>query len=374
MSSRPSLLIISFSTLISDPRVTKQIEIFKDRYDLYTCGMGPAPEGVVEHFEIPFGIRAWVNDRFAMIARSYKRAYWNLPAVRLVSEILPVGKFDAVFANDIEAVPVALSLGAKKGVHADLHEYFPELKTNNWQWRIFVAPYMMWLCKTYVPQTTSRTAASSGFARRYQEDLGIDFGTVTNAAPFADLQPTPVGDVIRIICTTAGARARRIELIVEAMRDAPPHIELDLIVMPNEPDYVASLKKLGADIPQLKFREPVAYTELVNTVAEYDVALSFIPPTNASKALALPNKFFEAIQARVGVIIGPGPEMTPLIERYGVGESTDDYSVESLRKTLHGLDKQRVEAWKQAAHRAAPELSSEEQVKIWFDAVHDILG
>lgn len=374
MSSRPSLLIISFSTLISDPRVTKQIEIFRDRYELYTCGMGPAPEGVAQHFEMPFGIRAWVNDRFAMLTRRYKHAYWNLPAVRLVSSILPVGKFDAVFANDIEAVPVALSLGAKKGVHADLHEYFPELKTNNLQWRLFVAPYMMWLCKTYVPDTTSRTAASAGFARRYEADLDIEFGVVTNAAPFMQLEPKPVGDVIRIICTTAGARARRIELIVDAMRDAPSHIELDLIVMPNEPDYVASLKKRGEDIPQLRFREPVAYDKLVETVAEYDVALSFIPPTNASKALALPNKFFEAVQARVGVIIGPGPEMSPLLERYGLGESTEDYSVEALRKTLHGLDKERVEQWKQAAHRAAPELSSEEQVKVWFDAVEAILG
>lgn len=373
MSSRPNLLIISFSTLISDPRVTKQIEIFRDRYDLYTCGMGPAPEGVVQHFEIPFGTRAWVNDRAAMLTRSYKRAYWNLPAVRLATSILPAGKFDAVFANDIEAVPVALSLGAKKGVHADLHEYFPELKTNNWQWRMFVAPYMMWLCQTYVPRTTSRTAASAGFARRYESDLGIDFGVVTNAAPYVDIEPKPIGEVIRIICTTAGARARRIELIVEAMRDAPPQIELDLIVMPNEPDYVASLKKRGEGIPQLRFREPVAYDKLVETVAEYDVALSFIPPTNASKALALPNKFFEAVQARVGVIIGPGPEMSPLLEKYGLGESTEDYSVESLRKTLHALNKVKVEQWKLAAHCAAPELSSEEQVKVWFDAVSNIL-
>lgn len=372
MSSRPSLLIISFSTLISDPRVTKQIEIFKDEYELTTCGMGPAPAGVVHHYEIPFGIRAWVNDRWAMITRRYKHAYWNLPAVVLVKSILPVNEFDVVLANDIESVPVALSLGAKKGVHADLHEYFPELKTNNFQWRVFVAPYMNWLCTEYLPKTVSRTAGSAGFARRYTEDLGIPFGTVTNAAPYADIAPTPVGDPIRLICTTAGARARKIEIMIDAMRGVSPHVKLDLIVMPNEPAYVDWLKSRGADIPNLHFREPVDYDKLVTTVAEYDVALSFIPPTNASKALALPNKFFEAVQARVGIIIGPGPEMTPLIEKFGLGESTKDYTVESLRETLSGLSKEKVERWKAAAHKAAPELSSEEQVKVWFEAIRQI--
>ncbi|TBN55951.1 glycosyltransferase family 1 protein [Glaciihabitans arcticus] len=374
MSSRPSLLIISFSTLISDPRVTKQIEIFKDRYDLYTCGMGPAPEGVKHHYEIPFGTRDWVLDRFAMVTRQYHRAYWDLPAVKLAQELLPVDHFDAVFANDIASVPVALSLKAKKGTHADLHEYFPELKNNDLQWRLFVSPYMKWLCATYLPQATSRTAGSAGFARRYTEDLGIPFGVVTNAAPFADREPTSVGDPIRMICTTAGARARKIEIIIEAMRGVTSNVVLDLIVMPNEPDYVASLKELGAGVPGVSFRDPVDYDRLVDTVAEYDVALSFIPPTNASKALALPNKFFEGVQARVGVIIGPGPEMTPLLEKYDLGESSADYSVEALRATLNGLNAEKVERWKQSAHRAAPELSSEEQVKVWFAAVQAILG
>lgn len=369
MTRRPRLLILCFTPLVSDPRVNKQLNVLTRDYDVYSCGMGPAPRGVIEHYQLPDGARAWVNDRLAMIFRRYSTAYWNLPAVLETLKILPVGSFDMILANDIETVPVALSLQPRWGVHADLHEYFPELKTNDWKWRLFVAPYMAWLCRTFLPRARSRTAGSYGFARRYESDLGIPFGVVTNAAPYVDREPTPVHDPIKIIYTTAGARARKIELVLEAMREAPAHIQLDLIVMPNEPDYVADLKRLGAQIPRVHFREPVPYDKLVDTVAEYDVALSFIPPTNFSKANALPNKFFEAVQARVGVIIGPGPEMSPLLEKYGFGESTTDYEARSLATTLHNLTPAKVTAWKQAAHRAAPELSSEETVRVWADAL-----
>jgi hypothetical protein len=309
-----------------------------------------------------------------MILRRYSHAYWNLPAVLETQKLLPVGTFDVILANDIETVAVALSLQPSSGVHADLHEYFPELKTNDWKWRLFVAPYMAWLCRTFLPRAGSRTAGSFGFARRYEADLGIPFDVVTNAAPYVDREPTPVHDPIKIIYTTAGARARKIELVLEAMKGAPDHIVLDLIVMPNEPEYVAELKLMGAQIPGVRFREPVQYDALVDTVAEYDVALSFIPPTNFSKANALPNKFFEAVQARVGVIIGPGPEMSPLLEKYHFGESTKDYDARSLAATLRNLTPTKVAEWKEAAHRAAPELSSEQTVQVWSRALAGLLN
>jgi hypothetical protein len=37
----PSLLILSFSPLASDPRVRRQITLFADRYHVTTVGFGP---------------------------------------------------------------------------------------------------------------------------------------------------------------------------------------------------------------------------------------------------------------------------------------------------------------------------------------------
>jgi hypothetical protein len=158
------------------------------------------------------------------------------------------------------------------------------------------------------------------------------------------------------------------------MRDAPANVTLDMIVMPNEPDYVAEIKELGAGVPGLTFRDPVPYAQLVDTLAEYDVSMTFLPPTNFNLAHALPNKFFEAVQARLGLIIGPSPEMVSILEQYGLGAVVPDFSVESLRKVVAELTPETVAQWKQAANAAAHDLSAEAQQAQWVEAIERLFS
>jgi hypothetical protein len=51
--SRPRLLILAFSRLVSDARVLRQVRLFAQGYAVTTVGYGEAPEGVVEHVRIP---------------------------------------------------------------------------------------------------------------------------------------------------------------------------------------------------------------------------------------------------------------------------------------------------------------------------------
>ncbi len=372
-SARPSLLILSFSRIVSDPRVLKQVQLFRDDYDVSTCGMGPAPDGVVRHFEVQADARAWVDDKRSIVLRRFARAYDNIQAVVAAQRILPVASFDAILSNDLNTLPLALSLAPHRGVHADLHEFAPREKEDDLKWRLFVAPFMRWLCRTFLSRAASVTTVSWSIAAEYEKDYGVHCGVVTNAAPFADREPQPVHSPIRIVHSAAGQRYRRLETFVDLMRHAPPGIELDLIVVPNEPSYVAELKRLGAGVSGLRFRDPVPYPELVATLAEYDLALTFLPPTNFNLANALPNKFFEAVQARIGLVIGPSPEMARILTEYGLGAITADFSVESLRGVLAELDPATITEWKRAAHSAARALSSEEQVRGWTQPIAALL-
>ncbi|WP_240691672.1 glycosyltransferase [Arthrobacter sp. CAU 1506] len=369
MTGPRSLLILSLSPLRSDPRVLKQITLFRDQYRVITCGFGPAPDGVAGHVELDTGLASWPRDPQRLALRRYTDVYWNIAAVAQARKLLRGQQFDAVLANDTNTVPLALSLKPKHGVHADLHEFAPKEHFNKPAWRALVAPYVRWLCRTYLPAVRSVTTVAEGIAEQYTKDFGVAASVVTNAAPYADKQPRPTGEKIRMIYSSAGQRYRKIEDIMEAMRGAPEHLELDLIVMPNEPAYVAELKALGEELPRVRFREPVPYDQLVDTVAEYDVAISIIPPTNFNLAHALPNKFFEAVQARTGLIIGPSPAMETLLRRHGLGAVTADFSPAALVEVLKTLTPEMVDGWKANAHAAARELSSEHQIKGWEQAV-----
>jgi len=267
-----------------------------------------------------------------------------------------------------------LSLEPRFGVHGDLHEFAPKEKDDELRWRLTVAPYMRWLCRTYLSKLVSVTTVARGIADRYETDYGVEVGVVTNAAPYADRRPAPVHAPIRLIHSAAGQRYRKLENFIELMREAPAGVTLDMIVMPNEPDYVAELKAMGAGVPGLTFRDPVPYDRLVETLAEYDVSMTFLPPTNFNLAHALPNKFFEAVQARLGLIIGPSPEMVSILQQYGLGAVVPDFSVASLRALVASLTPDLVAGWKEAADRAAEELSSEAQQQGWEQAIEAMLG
>lgn len=373
MIERSSLLIISISRIVSDPRVLKQVTLFSEKYDVTTCGQGPAPEGVVAHYELPANSRGWVDDKVALLTRQYSRAYWNISGVAAARAMLPLGTFDAILANDLTTLPLALSLKPRVGVHADLHEFAPREKDDDLRWRLVVAPFLRWICRTSLPKVASATTVAPVIAAQYEKDYGVPFGVVTNAAPFADREPKPVGTPIRMIHSGAGSRQRHLENFVELMRDAPPGVELDLIVVPNDPEYVDELKALGADVPGLRICEPVPYAELAEFTAGYDIALNFLPPVNFNHAQALPNKFFEAVQARIGLVIGPSPEMVTILRQYGLGTVAESFTVASLKKAVAGLTAEGVWEWKQAAHSAAHALSSEQQNDGWCRPIGALL-
>ncbi len=374
MTQLPSLLILTFSPIRSDPRVLKQVELFKNKYQVSTCAYGAAPDGVEQHFALSEDSRGWPSDKVGLISRQYGRVYDGLPAVQAAKAILPKGRFDVIVANDLNTLPLALELEPRLGVHADLHEFAPREKEDNLKWRVFIAPFMRWLCSRYLSQASSVTTVSQGIAEEYTKDYGVPVRVVTNAAPYSDGEVRPVGEKIRLIHSAAGQRYRKLENFVEAMKDAPDWLSLDMIVMPNEPDYVAELKAQAASVPSIRFRDPVPYKELVRTLSDYDVSIVFLPPTNFNLKNALPNKFFEAVQARIGLIVGPSPAMVGLVEEHGLGAITKDFSAASLHETLLALTPETILEWKKAADAAARPLSAESQVEVWESAIADIFA
>ena len=373
-TDRPRLLVLVLSDIRRDPRVLKQVKLFRDRYAVTTCSFGEAPEGVTDHISLGAEARGWPNDRVGLLLRRYDHVYWHLPAVQAAREALAGREFDAVIANDLNTVPLAAEVRSRAGFHADLHEYAPAEKYNELPWRLLVAPYQRHLLRRYAVRARSLTTVSQGIADAYRRNFGLDCRVVANAAPYRDAEPRPVSTPMRAIFTGAAQAARHVDLMVEAMRHVPGRMALDLYLMPNEPAYLASLKAASARIPSVRILPPVPFAELMDTVASYDIALAFQRPTTFNIRYAVPNKFFEAVQARTAVVVGPAPELEAVVEKYGFGVVTDDFTAEALAQTLRALTPERVAELKQAAHAAAWELSAENSMQPWVEAVEELVA
>ncbi|CAN5534733.1 glycosyltransferase family 4 protein [soil metagenome] len=367
------MLVIAFSTLRSDARVLRQIALLSRGCDVSTVGYGEAPPGVSSHLRIPDDIVSWHKSRALLVARRYQRAHDTAPVISYLRPLLSEGHWDAVVADDVETVPLALGLDAG-GVHADLHEYATRQNEESWRWRWFVAPYNAWIVHRWVSRADSVSTVGEKLAQEYRREFGIEASVVLNAAPYVDRSPTPVGQPLRLVHSGLARRNRSLEVMIDAVRQIQRNVTLDLYLMPNDPAYLAELKKRARDLPQIRFCEPVPPKELGDRLAEHDLGLFVLPPETFNYRYTLPNKFFDFVQARLGIIVGPSPEMAALVRAHDLGVVLPDFTPGSLARSLDDLADEQVEGFKASADAVALDLSAERQIQGWAEALTVIVA
>lgn len=370
---RATVLVVSFSHLVADARVLRQIRDLQQFYDVHTAGYGPAPGGVSEHTQIPDEVIAWRLSRPLLIARQYQRVYDTAPAVAYLRQHLKPGSWDVIVANDVDTVPMAITLAPRAGVHADLHEYASRQNEESRRWRWFVAPYRKWMLRRWVRRADSVTTVGAVIAAEYQREFGIEAGVVTNAAPYAELSPTPVQTPLRLVHSGAARRNRSLGMMIEAVRQTSRDVTLDLYLVPNDPAYLEELKRDTTDLPSVRFRDPVAPADLPRVLNDADVGVFVLPPLTFNYLNTLPNKFFDFVQARLALIVGPSPEMAGLVREHDLGVVTSDFDAVTLAAALDDFDDDAVAAAKRASDAVAQDLSAEHQLRVWRDSVEALL-
>lgn len=385
-TSNPRVLVLSFSPIVRDPRVFRQIQLFKEFADVISCGYGEAPDGVVEHIQIPDELKGWrkkFRDTAALLAiRAHYGLYFRSERIKFVQRAVPVGSVDVVVANDVLAVPVALTLKPTHGVHADLHEYAPRQGEDRLKWKLLIGPLMHWAVRKYVTKVNSVTTVAKGIAEEYARVYRIpEPQIVPNASSYDDrFSPTDVQMPLRLIHTGAAGRARKIEVMIDAVARAnamrPGTATLDLVMVPGEQKYIDELTERAATVPNgaIRMIPAVPFDQIVPMLQNYDVGIFICPPSTFNLLHALPNKLFEFIQARLAVVIGPSPEMERVVRQYGVGVVSRDFRADSVAQLLVNLTPEEIAAMKEASHNTARELSAEEVVGPWDDAVRSLIG
>jgi hypothetical protein len=241
-----------------------------------------------------------------------------------------------------------------------------------------IAPYQEWLCRRYLHRCAAVTTVSSRIAQEYAEQFGVEVGVVTNASPYADLRPTPVTTPVRLVHSGACLRNRDLHVMVDAVVAAaggpdPVAVTLDLYLTPNDPGYLAELRdRASRSGGVVTVHDPVPYADLLTTLNDYDVGVHVLPPSSFNNANALPNKVFDYVQARLGLLVGPSPEMAMLVHRHHLGVVAAAFDTSAVAAAVRRLDPERVTAAKAASQAAADELSDTEQSRAWVESVRDI--
>lgn len=379
-----SILILSFSKLQHDARVKRQIEFFKGDYALTVAAFDELEYPNVRFIRLERPSLTLFRKAilsFFLFFRIYSVAYELLHGHRSTRSKLSGSRFDCIIANDIESLPLAFGIDPTARVVFDAHEYAPRHFEDKRMWRIFFQPFNIYLCRTYIPKVAAMTTVGTALAREYEENFGLRPEVITNAAWYHSIGPSAVdGDRIRMIHHGGATVSRRLELMIDMMKLLDDRFTLDLMLIvpeyasPETRNYINLLRERAAGDNRIRILPPLKSEEIVSFINRYDLGVFLLPPVNFNYANTLPNKLFDFIQARLGIAIGPTPEMAEVVNRYKLGVVSQEFTPESLAAELRKLTTAEVEQFKKNSGVAAAELSAERNKEKMRELVRRVLG
>lgn len=355
-----NILIISFSPIGRDPRVMRQIRLLENSYDVTVMGYGKQPAADINYIELTkTNKNLFRRILFAakLSLKRYESYYWNTPPVREALRRISNRQFDLIIANDLSALPLALHIGKTGKVLLDAHEYAPRQFEDRWLWRLFFKNLNHYLCKQYLPKTDGMVTVCEGLSNEYFKQYGVRADIVHNAPVYQDLSPSPVDEEsIKLVHHGLAAPSRHLELTIELMGLLDERFSLDLMLIEAVPGYLQKLKDICKNNQRIRFVPPVPMTEICKTINKYDVGVFLLPPVNFNYQNALPNKFFEFIQANLAIAIGPSPEMAKLVEKYHCGVIASSFEPSALANALNALSAEEIIVFKRSSNIAAQDL------------------
>ena len=309
-------------------------------------------------------------------ARLLNHAEMAAPALREGQRLLQGRTFDLVVANEARALPLAHRVAQGAPVWADMHEWAPQERSHVLSWRLLVGPLMDHVCRRYLPSSDAVTTVCSTIADMYSATYGVPCEVVRNARPWVDLEPSPAQEgVIRLAHSGGAVPGRNIEALIDATTRLE-HLTLDLILVPANDGgrYLRTLHERAAGSARIRFHEPVTPDELPAALNPYDLGVYCLPPANVNMEFALPDKLFDFVQARLGMVVGPSPEMGRFVREHELGVVADGFDVDSFTAALKAMTPESVRSAKESAHAKAKELSSDSDSMVASEIVGRLLA
>jgi len=368
-------LVASASKIEGDPRVLRQVEWLRDAgWSVDTLGRGGTPAEVNGRHHVlgerSFPVRVAANVLLPSAVR-----YRILESSSIAPSVYE-HPYDLVVVNEIELAPWLIAERGRVLVpggraHLDLHEYAPSQRIGLLH-RLVFKRYRAWMTRAISSRVfTSRSTVANGIARLYAENFGIPVPAIVRSTPhFVDQPPSPVArDRIRLVHHGAASLTRGLSLLIDAMADLDERFTLEFMLV-GSPESVNSLRSQAAPLgDRVTFRPPVDVHTVSKVLNDYDAEIIFFPPVTENLRFVLPNKFFESVQGRLAVVIGPSVEMVELVERYGNGVVTNGWTAADLASAIGTLDAEAVVRMKAGSDRAARDLSAETEGARFLEAI-----
>ncbi|MGC8815208.1 MAG: glycosyltransferase [bacterium] len=398
------ILITSLSNISIDSRVLKQVKtLLNNNFFVITAGFGKLNLNSKNHIHIEIENKHKLKFLFFSLNRFYKlseslisllnlnniREFIN-PFILDIKNKLRSIDFDLIISNDLLTLPAIIYLfklkNNQKPIILDLHEYFPEEFPENKEWKFFFKNFYIYLLKKYNKELKEikLITVNESIAKLYKDNFNLNnIEIIINVPYYHNISPKINStDKIKLVHVGGATISRKLENMILAFnhleKDLRSNFELDFYLTANDEastKYIEYLKELANKIENvnIKFLNPIPNNELVSKLSDYDIGLSYMYPSNINNLYCLPNKLFEYIQARLSILSSPNPEMAKIVKENDIGLVMEDYSPQSLAKSLKLFNKENIIKFKQNADKTAKSLNYENEAKKLINIINQLL-
>lgn len=359
MQKRIKVFVTVSNDLATDNRVLKVCQTLYDRGYLPHL-VGRQMSTSIDMPQLPFPY-----TRMRLIFNRGPLFYAELN-LRLFFFLL-FGKAQRIHANDLDTLLPAWLVARllRRELVYDTHEYFlgvPEIQN-----RKLVKKVWKTIESTIFPKLHSVITVNDSIAKLYEKEYGVKLVVMRNI-PLrfpGKISPVSRDDLgvyesdFLLILQGAGINVDRgAEEAVHMMS----YLEGCRLIIAGSGDVIDSLKKISQDEGirgKVIFLPKMNYSELIRVTACCNLGLTLDKDTNINYRFSLPNKLFDYVHAGVPVFASNLPEVSKIIEQYGVGIITPDHNPEKMAALVNDLrnNEELLKQMKQACAQATLTLN-----------------
>ncbi len=358
-----------------DPRPRRLIELLLTQgYQVEVLGAHPAKPLSVHHYfslKKPKGRLAILINRAIIYLKRILTIFGPLGFVNdYLNEIsnglnglqsqIEGNTYDLIIVEDLYLLPPAKKIAKGAKLIFDAREYYPLQNEERFLWRLLEKPDRIRVCKKFLPKCNQVLTVSPGLAKRYDQEFGTSCVVIRSVPFFKEKQPkATANDNIRIVHHGIANPNRELEKMIDVVRQLDKRFSFDMYLT-GTAAYIETLKNYAQTLKNVRICDPVPYDQLDSMLSSvYDIGFFYNEPLTFNLKHSLPNKLFEFIQARLAIAIGPSPDMADVVNTFGCGVVSKEFSVTSMADALNALNAEEIDKMKMQSDLAAKVLNYE---------------
>ncbi len=258
-----------------------------------------------------------------------------------------LNKSIAIIANDIYILPHAHSLYMelnkeyeKVKLIGDMHEIHFDFYNHEDD---FKRELRNWILNNFIDKCHLITSVSDECTNLYKEKFNlVNTMSIMNVAKYEEI-PIQIKktEEIKLVHTGGASTERKLENMIDLMELLPNNYKLYFYLITSHSStslqYLDFLKNriIHKNLSDRVFiLAPIPSETVVLEMSKYDIGIYYMKSDFPNHKYAMPNKLFQFIQARLGVVVTPLKSMKKIVEDYDVGCVSKDFELESFAESV----------------------------------------